>query len=277
MSLTLVIPTYRRVNRQITLSKLSPVLREQVILVSSDNEEAKELRIIHNLTKDQVLVAKGTTSICEKRHWIMRNVPGDMIFMMDDDLTFRTRHSSGITYDEKEKRWRDDEFGKARIWHNSTPKELTDLFKQFSHLADKGWASIGISYFSTNRFEPDAWGTNARLMYAFGINKEAYRVHRLNFSEVKSFEDLHIALSLLELGYPNLVCNQICTYDAGYNAPGGVSENERSREMNDAAARHLAELHPLSVTTKQRDFKTMSRLLVTCRWKHAAKMGVAND
>ena len=272
MSMTLVIPTHRRVNRQITLSKMPAEVRERIILVSSDKEEAQHLRLQHGLSNDQVLVAKGTTSICEKRHWIMRNVPGDMIFMMDDDLTFKTRHTSGIFWDDKQQRWCDEKFGKARIWHLSTHRELTNLFKKFEQLSDKGWASLGISYFSTNRFCPDAWESNSRLMYAFGINKEAYRLHKLNFSEVKSFEDLHVALNLLELGYPNLLCNEVCVADGGFNAEGGVSESERSREMVDTAALHLAELHPNSVSVRQRDYQNMSRLQVTCRWKHTAKL-----
>lgn len=272
MDMQLVIPTHRRVNRQITLGNLTPQLRKRTILVVSDKEEQAELKSDWGNSVQGVFLAKGTSCIAEKRHWIMKNVDADAVFMMDDDLTFYTR------CDIKDRRF-DDGWrakGNENFLNESSVSNLNTAFTimQAAFSDDPRFAAVGMSSRMGNNRVESNWLENTRLMHAFGIHRERYLKHKIRFDSVKCREDFHVALCLLRLGYRNALLCDTCVNPGSYNAAGGAS-TERTMEQSNAEAQRLAELHPGFVRLAEKQYKSsVPRTEVVIQWKKAYGSGM---
>ena len=264
-NLTLIIPTHGRVNKQITLAALPDALRSQVVLVSSLPEEAKELRRLH--PANEVVVAKGTTSIATKRHWIMKNLGGAgnsidrMLFMMDDDIAFFERCPP------KWRVWQEER--KAYAVKTGAPagtalmmrrypsdKILLKLFQDLDKRVDShDPAMIGIAHRRHSDKCQESWHINGRMMYAFGVDPVRYKKLKIRFDAVRSREDFHVVLSMLRAGqqvhsYVELLNNE---YGAFHSAGG--CHTEWSVEFGNSQAYVLAALHPGFVKVVDRAYK----------------------
>ena len=263
----LVIPTHRRWNRQITLRNLPKSLRKQTVLVVSDPAEVKLLSADWPCVAG-ILVAKGTTCIAEKRHWIMNNVAAETVFMMDDDLTFYVRCAL------HKREFKDGGWVGRGATFLETPG-AGDLDRVFALIASVAQQSnvgaVGLASRMGNNRVRTAWLEDTRLMHAFGVNRTLYKKHKLNFGEVKCREDFNIALRLLRLGYHNELFCDACVNPASYNAPGGAS-TERSIEQSNAEAEKLARLHPGLVRVVDKTYtSSVPRKEVVIQWKKAMK------
>jgi hypothetical protein len=256
------------VDRQITLKNLPAALRKQTILVVSDPTEKKLLGVAWPEVAD-IRAAKGTSCIAEKRHWIMNNVADRTVFMMDDDLTFYVRCPIG------QRAFIDGGWtasGPASFLQGPTNEQLIRSFKFIEEMSLlEAVAAVGMSSRMGNNRVMDRWLQDTRLMHAFGVNRDIYRKHKLNFGEVKCREDFNIALRLLRLGYHNELFCDACVNPGSYGAPGGAS-TERSMEQSNAEAEKLAKLHPGFVRVVDKEYKSsIPRKEVVIQWKKAAQ------
>lgn len=274
-TLTLIIPTHGRVNKQITLAALPVKLQNEVILVSSLAEEAKQLRALY--PKNEVVVAKGTTSIATKRHWIMKNIAGKMLFMMDDDIAFFERcPAEWRVWEQHRKAYAlapNAPAGSALMkrLYPSDPKLLSLFQDMDKHVATtKNLAMIGIAHRRHSDKKKESWEINSRMMYAFGVDKAIYAKERFRFDAVGLREDFHVVLSALERGYECHNYLELLNNEYGaFGAAGGCS-GERSMEYSDAQCYELQRLHPSFVKVVDRAYTTSTvRKEVVVAWKKA--------
>jgi hypothetical protein len=274
-NITLIIPTHGRVGKQITLAALPVKLQSEVILVASLVEEAKQLRTLY--PKNEVVVAKGTKSIAQKRHWIMQNIEGKMLFMMDDDIAFFERcPPAWRVWEEHRKAYAlapgapDGAALMKRLY--PADKRLLELFQDMdTHVAKtKNLAMIGIAHRRHSDKKKDSWEVNSRMMYAFGVDKNLYNGLKIRFDAVGLREDFHVVLSMLRKGrechnYLELLNNEYGTFGAA----GGCS-GERSMDYSNEQCFALQKLHPAFVKVVDRQYTTTtSRKEVVIAWKKA--------
>lgn len=257
----IVIPTYGRVAKQVTLAALPDALRRETLLITSDAAEYDALRRTHRHVKNAPV-----KTIADKRQWILENVKDD-VFMLDDDMVF---------YKRCEMRYRDYRDGrwKARPGHKTLSLDyVTDggvqrLFEELEFgLNDH--SSVGISSRFGNDLEPLDWKRGAnRLMHAFGYRRKELVKMKFRFNAVAFREDFHMALTLLRAGQESIQCYDWCVAPGAYGAPGGCS-GERTVPASDAAAHKLAALHPGFVRVVDKNYKGTPRKEVVVSWKKA--------
>lgn len=273
-NLTLIIPTHGRVGKQITLQALPLKLQSEVILVASLTDEAKALAKLY--PKNTVMTAKGATSIATKRHWIMQNVKGKMLFMMDDDIAFFERcPPKWRTWNVQRKAYgvaKDAPKGTSLMKRLYPPdKRLLELFQEMDkHVATHKPAMIGIAHRRHSDKKQESWELNARMMYAFGVDPVIYKKEKIRFDGVGLREDFHVVLSMLRKGhechnYLELLNNEYGTFGAA----GGCS-GERSMDYSNEQCFVLQKLHPQFVKVVDRQYSTTtSRKEVVVAWKKA--------
>lgn len=275
--LVLVIPTHRRVDRQITLFNLPPKLRAQTVLVASDKREAAQLSALYGRGNsmhagDVRCTPPGVRGIAAKRHWIMRNVgerDDDVVFMLDDDLVFYHRCSPRARRWTHADGWVHTKPG-GKLLVRAKPEEVQWAFDHLrSWQQEEGYGMVGIaSRMGNNRVQQGAT-YNTRQMHAFGVYRRAYSQERANFSQVECREDMHVTLQLLRAGWGNMLLHTLCVAPGAYNAPGGASE-ERTVESSNREAERLRKLHPDFVRLVQKEYKvSVPRVEVACAWKKA--------
>jgi hypothetical protein len=275
-NLKLVIPTHHRTHKQITLGALPDALRASVTLVTSLPDEAKELRQLY--PNNEVVTAKGTAHVAQKRHWIMANLgaTGQMIFMMDDDLAFFQRCPA---------RWRvwQEERGAYAVKPDApagttlitrrypSDPSLLALFQQLDARFDVyNPAMLCIAHRRHNDKQKEAWSVNGRMMHAFGVDPLRYKKLKIRFDAVQCREDFHVVLAMLRAGEQGHAFNELL-YEAygAFSAKGGCHE-ERSMDTSNAECDRLARLHPGFVKVVDRAYKgSINRKEVVVAWKRA--------
>lgn len=232
---TIYIPTYRRVGRQETWSRLSPYWRDRAFLVAVP-DEADQLRA----TGANVLVCP-VRGISPTRQWVLDqhdvDLLGERLFMMDDDLGFAVRRDDAPT--KFLPLLPQDHEG-----FNAMMGSLVGLLSQapLVGLANRSGANRDTSPVRVNVRLHDLLGFNVPLTRAEGV-----RIDRLRF-----MEDFDVALQFLTKGYPTLCLNTHVKDDkGGSNAAGGCSEY-RDAAGQAAAAVALAQLFPGFVTITER-------------------------
>jgi hypothetical protein len=120
------------------------------------------------------------------------------------------------------------------------------------------------------------------------MNAYAYHTGRLRslvdegvieLGRVPVMEDFDLTLQLLRAGFPNRVSYEFCWNQRGSGSEGGCS-TYRTGEMQAAAARRLAELHPdfVKVVTKSsksnwKQGDMQERVDVIVQWRKAFEAG----
>lgn len=262
----IVIPTHRRVNKQITLRSIPEEIRDDVLLVVSDTSELKELSKLY--PNNEIVKAKAP-NISKKRHWIMKNVPAEKIFMLDDDMYFFGR-CPGTHRRLVKGRWKlIPGKGSEKLLSVKYAKSaaLVRMFELISERLDH-LAHAGLSSRRGNDCVPESWAANHRMMHAIGYRKDVYLEHKLNFGQVQCREDFNITLHLLKRGYMNHVYFDMCCSPGSYNAPGGASV-ERTVAISNSEAHKLANIHPGFVNVVRKNYDNVPREEVIIYWKKA--------
>jgi len=273
----IVIPTYRRVTRQITLRELPPEWRKKTTLVcdSSDAREFERLGLPKQSGCDMVVVPKKITTIASKRAWIIDRWARERdsyILMLDDDLRFSVRDYTQAPTKLVKPTVEDVGRGLRRVG-----KALTE------------YAHVGISTRQGNNrvealqrrnlskkfgdLEVDEtirrlrWLRNYRMVYALGYDCAIVEAE-CKLGRIEHREDMDYCLQLLRKGWENRVLAEL-TVDQVYNSRGGASE-ERSMEASNADAEKLAKLHKGFVKVVDRAYlKSVPRKEVVVQWKKA--------
>lgn len=247
----ILIPTYRRVNRQLTLNALPKKWRNRTTLVV-DAIDAREFdKINHDV---EIMVApKSIKTIAQKRAWILRQWHG-RILMLDDDLRFAARMPGTTKLKQA-----DDAAVDAAL--SAVASKLTKV------------AHVGISARQGHNRLPDVtWAVNTRTMYALGYDCDVVQ-KTCELGRIETREDMELALQLLTRGMPNALYVPVCVDQYGYNASGGVSE-QRSVLSSNEDAEKLAKLFPGLVKVVEKKYtSSIPRKEVICYWKKAFEQG----
>jgi hypothetical protein len=252
----LIIPTYGRPYAQDTLRHLSQA-GFLVHLVIQHREHLK----YQNLPAQLWILPPYIETIAPTRQWIVENVgSSDKILMLDDDLTFFTR--------------RDDDRTKFR---DSASKDLLDMLTAIE-VQLRYFAHVGIAAREGGNRNTETILLNTRIMRVLGYRRDVLKATGIKFNTMEVMEDFHVALSLLELGYANVICNDWCQNQAGSGKSGGCS-HFRTPELHAHNAQKLHDMHPQFVKVVEKTTKGAwgggTRTDVQISWKKAYADGVA--
>jgi hypothetical protein len=253
------IPTRDRINAQFTWDNLTPTLRQHTTLVCP----AEEVETHRDLVRSAV--ARPPVPLAAVRQWIVDELarPLEPVIMLDDDLAFFVRKSPDA--------------------HNLRPAgaDVERIMDWLNYqIQDGGYVHAGLSPRQGNNWAfPSKHLTVERMNAAYCVLPEALRHYGIRFDAVDMMEDYHVVLSLFEVGEKNIVLTDAAWDQCkGSGAPGGFT-HYRTKETQAAAAHRLAELHPLSVKTVEKEPKTGAggfsgkRTDVRVQWKQAYLRG----
>lgn len=227
------IPTRGRIEHQPTYDFLSkiPGVADRVYLVCRDEELDEHYRRGRSaISRPSDLPIHGVWE------WMKNNCSMDKFFIVDDDLVFYRRMSE------------DD-------WHlrkcdTKDGKELID--SALDALDNQGFIHGTLSARQGNNNQPAPYGEVGRANAFHFFKTKAVQSANVNMS-ASGLHDIHTTLSLLRLGYPNLVITEFCwNQTKGSNAPGGCSIY-RDGDWQKTEVLKLKELHPdfVSVVEKK--------------------------
>lgn len=258
----IIIPTYRRTDRQFTLRCVPDSMLSDTHLIV-DRQDAKELANHPLVGKGRCNIVVHPTkikTIAQKRAWIIRRFDGK-ILMLDDDLRFARREYYN---DSPPYQFRALTCGK---------KDVLWAFKQVDKMLDD-FVHVGIGARQGNNGLQNirVWNQNYRMMYALGYRTEVLR-RECKLGRIEHREDMDMTLQLLTKGFENRVLIDVVV-DQIYNSRGGAS-SERSVEASNADAELLASWFPDFVKVVQKNYSiSVPRKEVVCAWKKAAKYGM---
>jgi len=262
----IVIPTYRRVERQITLRNIPKRWHKRTDLIV-DEVDAAYLKKTVPAGVSLIVHPPSVTSIAKKRKWILEhyNTTGvDKIMMFDDDLRFsRRRYSKPLKK------------GKPLPPFNITTaseEEIDWALRKVDRALDK-YVHVGIGPRQGNNgiLSAHRWYANSRMIYALGYRVPEVVEHCV-LGRIEHREDMELCLQLLTQGYPNRVLVELVV-DQTYNSKGGASL-ERNMTASNADAEKLAQMFPDFVKVVEREYKqSVSRKEVIVRWKKAYEYG----
>ena len=258
--LTVIIPTYRRLDAQRSFKCLPPNWQKRTVFIV-DRQDAKGLEERFGDTGAEFVVhPKGIKTIAAKRAWIFSQKKWEKVIMLDDDLRMDALHGTKML--------------KALFGDVDNAFKLMEAkLEEYMHGGFS--ARRGVQTAVEKGIE---WRYNFRAMYSLAYRTSIVRKH-CELGRINHREDLDYTLQLLRKGFKNAVYSRLCVDEAaGYDAPGGVNAaGERSLEASNADARRLAELHPGLVDVVERTYKGSARvnkefdrrLEVICHWKKA--------
>lgn len=242
------------------LSQMSPSALTRTTVVTHPSE----LQEYTDKLSDRVTVSCVTyDNIAQKRHQIgilAQSSGHDKFVMVDDDVQILVR--------ESEVDWR---------LVAATPEQVDTMLEIVESQLDT-YVSVALSgREGNNRCGEGRWSApNMQNVCARAMRFTAYRTGdflSVEHNRVPVMEDMDVTLQLLRSGRKNIVLSYWATGQRQTNEAGGCSL-WRTRELHNAAAERLAELHPQFVKTRQKVNKTDTaglgtRTEVTVRWKDA--------
>ena len=256
----LVIPTYKRLDEQITLNSIPKRFRRHVTLVVQPQEEHGALEIhpkIFVLSDNDIGIAQTRKEIAREwgcnrkvRHWVL-----------DDDLKIL-----------KHIEMKDGGLEKEPI--NS--RTFVECINEIESTMDKGYTYGGIGTTLNNHVGKYPYNDNFRV-----VGNVFYdgRILCDMFQEIDwlldGAEDYYVNLQLLMKGKMNRVIYKFTTDPGNLNATGGCS-TYRDVGFHNRACNKLVEKFPDYVTLKMKVSKTgpwkgSERATLSCRWKDAYK------
>jgi hypothetical protein len=257
----ILIPTYGRVDKQVTWDHLCPELRRKTFLVVSEAEANGHRDRFNRQTIICPVQGKGMAAV---RSWIMNWALTNghpKILMMDDDLKLQKRRAD------------------MRATGTVTAQEQIEMVRwselvleKYTHCAfsrrNEGWADHGEYRLATKGIQ----------VVGYNFTKVAATGCRFNLGVPDWFfmEDYHMTLQLLKKGLPNIVSRVYRINFGNSNAAGGCS-SFRTPERMEEASKLLELLHPECVTATQKTTKTSygggSRWDVRVFWRKAHSIG----
>lgn len=259
------IPTLNRgTGRQGTLRELGPklVAKYKATLVCPARE-------VKGFTDAGIAaVACPAKGISATRQWILDNSTDRHVLMLDDDLSSwsaRIEHQDGKGNVERVQ------------YQKATPSQRADglrdvekLLKRYAH------GSIGHRLFANNR---QGLEFNTRQLRALAYDRDALKAEGVKF-RLQVMEDFDVQLQLLKRGHDCFQINSLVQEQSGSNVDGGCS-TYRTHEVQEAAARRLAKLHPDCVTVVERKLDKGwgngmdgTRIDVRVSWRKAVRAGL---
>ena len=231
------IPTRGRLPLQFTWKNLPDQLKECATLVCPEEE------VDQHQMRGRRATARPPVKLAAVRQWIVSELArqDEPVIMLDDDLAFFRR-----AVPEK---------------HNlipASPEDTITIFNRlYEHVESGMFAHAGLSprQFNNTNF-PHTEIRTMRMNAVHCVDPEVLKREGIRYDDVDLMEDYHVALSLMEKGYDNIVITDAAWDQArGSGAEGGFT-GTRTKELQSAAAHRLAELHPHCVKVVKKAPKT---------------------
>ena len=243
------IPTRGRVGKQLTKSclYLDQGCDYEVVFVVPECES--QYWSGHN-----TMVVPDDYRMGKIRQYIMDNGGDDYQVVIDDDLKFFRRPDI------------DDP---ALLY--ATKNDIDEMLQRIEEYLDN-YAHGAISPRGGNNHYLYKAKENTRAMRCLFYDAEILRAEDVRWDAIECRMDFHVSLSLIELGYPNIV-----DYEFAQGTPttkkfqtNGGCAVYRTREMFENQAYELQRLHPVGVKVVKKLTKVAyegHRTDVTCYWK----------
>lgn len=259
------IPTYGRVDRQVTWKTLPRSLRSITYLVAVKEEENELREVLWAQAegfKDEelniIVQPKSIKQIHTKRQFIMeeaRRMGVERLVMFDDDIKFQRMGEDGKV----------STVAATEDFVTGHLSDLNDILKEYAHAGF-------VPRQGSNRYEQD-YKRTGRMMFSLGYHVGAFFEAGARFDRVHGKEDFDVTLQLLRKGYDNVLITR-CIADPGAYGKSGGCTDERTVKSSDAAADLLAHYHPGFVSVVQREYKAIPRKEVVMKWKKAFEDGM---
>ena len=263
----LVIPTFKRLNSQITLSNIPDSLLEKVTLVVQPQEEV-EAKKIHNkifvVSGDNIGFAKTIRDLTyefsvnrQSRFWIL-----------DDDLKF-LRH------------YRKDD-GKLKK-EPMTEKDFYEVLDKTNKWMDSGFPHGAFGTTWNNPLGKFPYIENSRIMTnKYYDGKVISRIWKdIDWEGCCGAEDFYVNLQLLTKGYPNRVWYDFVV-DAGQSHKDGGCSDYRDAEYHNKSCIELQKHFPnfIKIKYKPNTSKNMKGIMLAhsqVQWKKAYQSSQMNS
>ena len=281
----IVIPTHGRSERQDTLRKLPPSVKDRTLVVTSLQSEVKEIqknyghRAVFSLEAFGALESHGQY-IHTKRQWIVENIKSKYLMQLDDDMTFHRRcpvKYRQLQGTKSNLRWKLTDEGKEleyKLLYTATPKAIEKCMELVEKSMGKGFVHGCVGSRLGNdldKLEIDTRG--GRSMHAIVHDREFLLENNVRFDQIDFREDFNVTLNLLRRGLPNVRIFYYAVSPNDYGKTGGCSSYRTFEASNEAAIR-LALLHPGFVTPNFKNYSfSGDRVEVVVKWQDALSKG----
>jgi hypothetical protein len=279
------VPTYRRLDYQLTMGSLPKEWQERTTIVCPRDEMHPLGRKFPNAFEIISPPEKQVPNIAAKRAFIFRHA-GEMgynkIMMFDDDLKFSHRLKTSKDYAGYQKgdskAWsgiveKDRAFGRI---HDANERQIDLMLRKIEKMLDK-YRHGGISQRFMNHTHGHEFILNHKATHALAYHVPTV-LDTCQLGRIRMFEDLDYTLQLLRAGHENAIYQWGATNDPrGFNAPGGESGGRTGADIA-RGADLMAELHPGIVRVVEREGPDAERLgpkRIVVAWKKAIQEGRA--
>ena len=275
------IPTYRRVNRQLTYDNLPKHWQEKTVLVVSQ-DEYDELSKKYNciVCPWQGAAPEGENpenyGISPTRRWIAEQAGEIKYGVLDDDLHefVYTRRPS-----EPESHSMVNTPFSMRTLKEGYEHVFEEMMETFDQWLDE-FATVGLEVTWNPPFDEDykdCWRQTTNHFF----NGKIFPTNDIDFTSIKFAEDYYILLQLLTKGYKNRVSMRYRVRPDLTQAVGGCSEY-RTFEAHNEAMVQLQSVFPEFVKLKEKVAKGgkwggMPKLAANIQWKKAWKSSQENE
>jgi hypothetical protein len=243
----IVIPTMQRSDIQFTAKQLlkadTPKIYDCFMVVPIDEGVEYSKKFGNNFK----IITTKLHGINNIRQFIIENCNDNKVLMIDDDLRFFHRPSI------------DDV-----SLYQATGEQILDMIQWLDNRLDE-YAHVSIAA-RTQNFQLTSRMQKAesfelktvRPYRIYGFRKDIVLGEELDYHaglKINTMDDFHITLSLLELGYPNIVSCKWAHDQCTSNSRGGAA-SYRDLEMLKVCALNLKEKHPQVVKVVEKTTKS---------------------
>ena len=249
------IPTYKRIDTQITLSLIPKILLKYTYLICNkfEEEDLKKYNVNLFVLPDKI---KGIGNV---RQYVVENLGSKYVWFIDDDISFQKRISNTI---------------KLR---NVTDENFIELYNWNKMCLDKGFGIVGCSTRGGNNRYLSKFVYFGRIFSVYSVNTEILLKHNIRFDEQQQMEDFNVTLHLLRYGYRSIINTEFAHSQKASNQDGGCSASGRNYETQKNSVLLLAEKHKPFVKIKIKKSKTWQnmeeRYDANIQWKKAFEKG----
>lgn len=235
--IAIYIPSIGRANSLTTLASLSDEAKAVTSIVTKP-EEVSRYKSCHQSGVEVKAQLDWHRHIGHVRKWLIETCPARYLCMLDDDLKFYYRPTPGD-------------------WHLKYLKDRSQFNEMMDFLMDRvrseGVAHASISFREGSHACLPDWAYNVRYSRLFVYDTSQFNGVELGGMPV--MEDFDIALQLIKMGKPSLVCYRYAQGQKSSGAAGGCS-TYRDMALQREAALALERRHRPYVKAIEKETKT---------------------
>lgn len=220
----IVIPTWKRLDRQITLKNLEKI-REHVWLVVREEEYTNALKLHHQVK----YITDPVSNFPETIEWICKKgFPGELIYICDDDLTF-TKYAPHPDF-----AWL------KPIKGGFDAQEMYDTILQHAANYVHGGLFCNVAPIDKSSYP---FKLNGRYWSNKWYDLGKVDANTLDFTSILAAEDFNVMLQLYDRGYDGVLSFEFCASGSATNSSGGCSVY-RTVDNHNRSMEQLAEKFP---------------------------------